>query len=501
MKPVQCLLLSVLLLCVVTTAAAQTDCPTLVRAALSAVDVSCTDTGRNQVCYGNVQLVATPREGATLAFDTAGDRADVTDIQALQLSSMSLADRSWGVALMQVQANLPDTLPGQNVTFLLFGNVEIENRASATHTLNMTALRGVNVRLRPTTTANNIIASLRQGDSVSADGRLADSSWVRVQINGSTGWVAADFLSAEDDLHNLPVVEAGEPSFGPMQAFAFRTGLADRPCAEAPDSGILIQTPAGSGKITINANGVQIRLGSTVYLQAQPNNLMTVSVVEGEAVLEVFGQTQTVPAGTYSQIPMDNAGQAAGTPSYPRPYDAAALATLPLGIAAFASITVAAPLTPAQIETALATPTPQPQIVQAAPAGSSDDSSHSESETGAGGTPRSGTWNQSQRLTTNTCDPSASGQSVGTMSYTTPTITFSDSGDSLVWDAPGWMTLGMGRTGDGVYQSVTDYDHLTITIAFTSTTSYNFTWSGIYPEWQGAPACEYIMQGSGTFQG
>ena len=28
---------------------------------------------------------------------------------------------------MQLQANLPDTLPGQNVTFLLFGNVEIEN--------------------------------------------------------------------------------------------------------------------------------------------------------------------------------------------------------------------------------------------------------------------------------------------------------------------------------------------------------------------------------------
>jgi hypothetical protein len=491
MKPVQCLLLSMLLLCVVTTAAAQTDCPTIVRTALSALDAACTDTGRNQACYGNVQLVATPRDGATLAFDVAGDRANVTDIRTLQLSSMSLADSSWGVALMQVQANLPDTLPGQNVTFLLFGNVEIENHVGATNPLTLIAVRGVNVRLRPTTTTNNVIASLRQGDTVSADGRLEDSSWVRVQVNGSTGWVATNFVSAEGNLNSLPVVKAGEPSFGPMQAFSFRTGLADRPCAEAPDSGILIQTPAGSGKITLNANGVQIRLGSTVYLQAQTDNLMTVSVVEGEAVIEASEQTQIVPAGTYSQIPLNSAGQPADAPSYPRPYDAAALATLPLGIAAFAPITVAAPLTAAQIETALATPTPQPQIVQAAPGGQSN------APVNAGGLPRSGTWNQSHTITTNTCDPEVPGQSVGTMTYTSPTITFSDSGDSLVWDAPGWMTMGMGRVGDGVYQGVIDYDydHLTLTIAFTSATSYNFTWAGIYPK------CEYIMQGGGTFTG
>jgi hypothetical protein len=90
---------------------------------------------------------------------------------------------------------------------------------------------------------------------------------------------------------------------------------------------------------------------------------------------------------------------------------------------------------------------------------------------------------------------------VGAISYATSTITFSDSGDSLVWDAPGWMTLGMGRVADGVYQGVTNNGNLTITITFTSATSFHFVSAGFYPEWQGTPACEYIMHGSGTFQG
>ena len=30
-----------------------------------------------------------------------------------------------------------------------------------------------------------------------------------------------------------------------MQAFYFRSGIGDAPCAEAPNSGILIQTPEG----------------------------------------------------------------------------------------------------------------------------------------------------------------------------------------------------------------------------------------------------------------
>src|SRR5262245_19211999 len=96
----------------VTIAAAQTDCPTIVNTALQAADELCTDLGRNQVCYGNITLEATAyRDAASFIFDVPGDIADVGAIEALQLSSMSLEDETWGIALMSLQANLPNSIP------------------------------------------------------------------------------------------------------------------------------------------------------------------------------------------------------------------------------------------------------------------------------------------------------------------------------------------------------------------------------------------------------
>jgi hypothetical protein len=38
--------------------------------------------------------------------------------------------KEWGIAVLKAQANLPATLPGQNVTFLLFGDVTLDNPTS-----------------------------------------------------------------------------------------------------------------------------------------------------------------------------------------------------------------------------------------------------------------------------------------------------------------------------------------------------------------------------------
>ncbi|MFN8372502.1 MAG: hypothetical protein U0694_06460 [Anaerolineae bacterium] len=49
---------------------------------------------------------------------------------------------------------------------------------------------------------------------------------------------------------------------------------------EAPDSGILIQTPQGAGTINLVVNEVEITLGSTAYMTAGDGE-MTVSLIEG----------------------------------------------------------------------------------------------------------------------------------------------------------------------------------------------------------------------------
>ncbi len=105
-------------------------CPALVQAALAYTDEVCSGIERNQACYGNIQIAAVPQADAVdFAFDSVGDIVDIAAIESLILSEMVTPDE-WGVTLMQVQANLPDTLPGQNVTMLIFGDVTLENRST-----------------------------------------------------------------------------------------------------------------------------------------------------------------------------------------------------------------------------------------------------------------------------------------------------------------------------------------------------------------------------------
>ena len=224
-------------------------CPQLVAQALDATDANCTGTGRNQVCYGNVRLNAVPQSGVeSLDFDQPGDIVDLASVQTLSLSSMNTQTQEWGVALIQVQANIPETMPGQNVTLLLFGNVQVESAPAE-------------------------------------DGQFA---------------------------------------------FFFQTGVGDAPCAAAPDSGILVQTPEGVGAVSFRANGVDIQLGSTAYLQAQPGKDMAIKVVEGEAEVTAQSVTRRIPAGAETSVPLDASRQPSGPPSPPKPYDGAKLQTLPV---------------------------------------------------------------------------------------------------------------------------------------------------------------------------
>lgn len=90
---------------------------------LLALEQICTTVGRNQVCYANPNLQTLP---ALPNFANVGDVTNLADVASISMSPFTNNGSDWGVALMQVQANLPDTLPGQNVTILAFGGVSLE---------------------------------------------------------------------------------------------------------------------------------------------------------------------------------------------------------------------------------------------------------------------------------------------------------------------------------------------------------------------------------------
>jgi hypothetical protein len=354
---------------------AQDDrCFAVVQNALTVTDAACEATGRNQACYGNVRLEAATRPGfEDIHFTQQGDLADVAAISTLELSSMNTDNDEWGVALMRIQANLPDTLPGQNVTFLLFGDVEIENAAPSNTEpvrFNITADSSMNIRSGPST-EDEIIGGLGAGEALVASGRLADDSWLQVDLpDGSMGWVSASLVTADGDISLLNVVEPSAVAlqYRPMQAFYFRSGVGDAPCEAAPDSGILIQTPEGVGEITLVVNEVNIQLSSTVYLQAQAPGELTINGIEHQARVSAFGETQTAIAGTRVRVPLDGNRAASGPPSEPEPYDYPRLQTLPLG-----NLPRQVTLIPAQDNllelTPTATPMPDDQLTYTDPAG------------------------------------------------------------------------------------------------------------------------------------
>lgn len=281
-------------------------CTTLVQAALQSANEACSGTGRNQVCYGNLLGEAVPADGVTdLQFESVGDIAQVSQIKSLRLSPMNESASEWGVALMQLQANLPDTLPGQNVTFLLFGDVELEDALDEQVRIPATALRATNIRMRPSLNAE-VLGALTRGTEVTATGKYVNAAgevWLRVKYESyqtRTGWAFGNLFQIEFD--SLPDVSPDSLVLNPMQAFYFRTGIGRSTCAEAPTSGVVVQTPEGVGLVNFNVNGVNITLGSTAVLSAGESEILSVALLEGTGTIESGGIIRRLVPGSESRI-------------------------------------------------------------------------------------------------------------------------------------------------------------------------------------------------------
>src|SRR5262249_22525693 len=105
--------LILLLLSVSLVVAQGTDCPTYVNQALDAVGKSCGELGRNQVCYGNTSIDSQFTD-TSVHFSLPGDHASVLNLQKLVTAPLNPDNNTWGIAVLSLQANLPDNLPGQN---------------------------------------------------------------------------------------------------------------------------------------------------------------------------------------------------------------------------------------------------------------------------------------------------------------------------------------------------------------------------------------------------
>lgn len=290
---------------------ADNACPPLVLQALQDLGESCADLTRNTACYGYNRVSALfNQDVADTFFSKPADRSDLAMLQSLDTAPLDTALNQWGVAVLSVQANIPDTLPGQSARFILLGDVSVQNDVPADENTNtpvepvkVTTSAGANIRSQPTMRAN-ILGSVPAGTDLQADALSADNNWLRVNYADTTvGWISRDVIQNADSASGLPV--AGDEPRTPMQAFRLRTGIGPQSCEDAP-SLLMVQGPQNVS-INITANGADIQIGSTIVLTTGAGKFKLITV-HGKA--QVGGLV--VPAGYSVEAPLDANGEISG---------------------------------------------------------------------------------------------------------------------------------------------------------------------------------------------
>ncbi len=102
-------------------------CQALIAAALQASAQGCARLGANQACYGNTTIEAELASGSASRFDARGDIVGIENLLSLNTSPLNPQTNDWGIAVFKLVANLPNTLPGESVTFLVFGDTSLIN--------------------------------------------------------------------------------------------------------------------------------------------------------------------------------------------------------------------------------------------------------------------------------------------------------------------------------------------------------------------------------------
>jgi hypothetical protein len=342
------------------------ECTTFVKEALAATDKACVDTGRNQACYGHISLEAQPQsQDATFKFNEVGDRVDVAHVSRLRLSPMDVKTDVWGVALLKVQADIPNNMPNTNVSVLVFGDVELENAIPDPifADVEVKGPSNANIRRQPSNRAF-ILSSLAPTTKVQAKGRSKDGAWLYIGLPGGqgSGWVRRSLMTSSEDLTKLKELDPSLTSYGPMQAFYLQNGKQQTTCQNVPNDGILIQTPEGVAQVQLWINEVKIKLGSTAFIQSKPDSkTMTVTTLEGAAHVEALGVEQVAVAGTTVTVRVDENQKPVAPPSLPQAYNLNEVQQLPVE-SLERQITAAAPVNVTPTYTPTMTYTPIPAV-------------------------------------------------------------------------------------------------------------------------------------------
>ncbi|MDX1992023.1 MAG: LysM peptidoglycan-binding domain-containing protein [bacterium] len=271
-------------------------CPAVVERALVELGQNCAGLGRNAACYGFFRVNALFNQPQPEDFfSQPADQTPLQVVDFVQAAPLDELTQQWGVALLHVQANVPNTLPGQAVPFLLLGDTEARSAVPADEAfipaqppITFRTANPSNLRTLPDETSN-ILLTVLADTRLESDARSADGAWLRTSYDGQVGWINRDILNADDALDAqidaLPVYEA--PAQTPMQAFYFRTGIGQPACFESPS--LLVAQGPERFRVELTANGAQVIIGSTIALRTlTPDAPRAITTIDGTITAAAF---------------------------------------------------------------------------------------------------------------------------------------------------------------------------------------------------------------------
>ena len=260
-----------------------TSCPALVEQALARMNSNCEGTGLNSACYGYDRVFSVFTEVQPEGFfSQPTDRTQLITLSSIQTTALDATLQQWGIAVLNLQADVPNTLAGQGVLFLLLGDVTLENQVAPEDAFQ--PVDGVPVITRSVANLHsfpglnsNLIALVDANTELIADGVSQDGSWLRVAYQNMPAWVVLSALESVARLSELPVLSPERQMA--MQAFRFSTGIGTPQCGEA-ESALVVKGPENLS-VSLTINGVDIRLASLVTLQSLPEDQFRLTVNEG----------------------------------------------------------------------------------------------------------------------------------------------------------------------------------------------------------------------------
>lgn len=288
------------------------ECTALIQETFASLSQACNEVGGSTACFGSAASM--DAEG----FAAAGDTVSLSDFSTITTAGLNAEQDSFGLAMVNVPANVPLSLSETGLHYILVGDVTLENLVDPATAfapaapITLTAIVGSNLRSAPSTDAR-VVNSVAAGEVLSASGTSSDQQWFMVTTSDGNVWISRQVVAiTEGDVAALPVMNNDQRTL--MQSFKLTTGTGVPDCVGTPPSMLIVQAPDGFNAL-IEVNGTQVRFDGTIAYWLLSDGQMQVAVLSGGA----SSNNLNLPAGFTMFVPIGEDGMASGVWTNLRP--------------------------------------------------------------------------------------------------------------------------------------------------------------------------------------